>query len=1078
MKATFKISTNIERDSDLDLDYIVTKNSNEVYNRIIYNHAKGQNSFLIIGSYGTGKSSFLWAFQKHLEGKKILFDKPVNGEFKGIESFNFARIIGESKSFKEQFCIKFGLSNFLDCSNKEILKEFEKVYLEVANVQKGLVVIVDEFGKHLEYIAKYNPDEMYFIQELSEYCNNPEKQILFITTLHQNISAYSKGLSSVQKSEWDKVKGRLVDIAFDEPIEQLLFFASEKLKSIKKDFTLDKKFKKNIDNIIESNLIGKVNSEKKQLLEDLYPIDPLAADILTKSLQRYGQNERSLFTFLESVELTNAIKNNTFFTVDDCFDYLINNLSSEIEDSEKNPFKPQWKESILALEKCEFLFDENFESASKILKTICLVNIFSNSIGILDETFLIDYSFNFLNISDSKVILNTLDRNQIIKFSNHRNKFNFTEGTDVDIEFELVNASKFIDNSIKLVSRLKFEFNFDVIPAKRIQFKNGTPRFFDFQIWDEFNTVDPENEIDGYINLIFSNKIELSLIKEKSKKKNNQAQIFVLLKNTEIIEETLFEIDKVNYVISKHSEDKVAVRVLNEEKLFRKNKLEQYVRGALFSKDSIVNWVYNGKEITIDSEKDLNILLSEICETYYDQTPVFKNEMVNKENLSTPILTARKALLRQMIDNGDIEDLGIDITKFPPEKTIYLSLLKKSGIHRFSENAWTFNAPTDESFLSLWSQTEEILKRSIESKKTVSDFYKELKKPPFKLKKGFLEFWVPIFLIVKKEDYSLYSANGEYIPHITSEILDTLHKKPSEYLVKALSNDGVKENYLNVYKQLLDYNNSNVKGLQSSYITIYGNFLKFYRNLEEYSKKTRSIPVAAQGVRDAIANAKDPESALFETIPNALGYHNINFLEENKHQNNFLADLKESVKQIRKAYDDLVELIENTVLDYLQIKVKSFEKYKPILMKKFASINKDLIANDQIKIFFTRVISPLDIKKAYWESLTDAVIGKKLDKVTDEEIGVLLEKFKNNFENLINLLDLHQIETNNEQKVIQLKITHSDGNSDFKKNIIVSKESAKEIQSLEAKLEILLNNNSEINKIALLNLLEKELNKK
>ena len=1074
MKTAFKVSTNIDRDLNADLNYIVTKNSNEVYNRIIFNHAKGQNSFLIIGSYGTGKSSFLWAFQKHLEGK-LFFAKPINGEFNGVKEFNFVRIIGETKSFKEQFCHKFGISKFINSSNKEILKEFDNTFCDIEKENRGLVLLIDEFGKHLEFIAKYNPDEMYFIQELSEYCNNPEKQILFIATLHQNISVYSKGLTIEQKNEWDKVKGRLIDIAFDEPVDQLLFFAAEKIKSISKN-KIDKKTKESFKKIFDSHLIGKVNPEKVQLLEDLFPIDPLAADILTKSLQRYGQNERSLFTFLESVELTNSVSNNSVFTVADCFDYLITNLSSEIEDSERNPFKPQWKEAILALEKSEFLFEDNFISAAKIIKTICLVNIFSNPIGVLNEPFLLNYANDFLKCQDSASIIKLLQKN-IIKFSNHRNKFNFIEGTDVDIEFELVNAAKYVDNTLSVVNRLKSYFEFDVIPAKRIQFKKGSPRFFDFQIWDEFSTIEPENEIDGYINLIFSNKIELSAVIDKSKK-NNLAQVFVLFNNVERIEETIFEIDKVNYVISKHSEDKVAIRILNEEKLFRINKLEQFVRGALFSETSEVKWIYNGEEKTIRSEKDLNILLSEICESYYSKTPVFKNEMVNKENLSTPILTARKSLLRLMIENGDTKDLGIESSKYPPEKTIYLSLLAKTDIHSLSDDTWSFTSPSDETFIPLWDQSEKILQKSIESKKPISDFYKELKKPPFKLKKGFLEFWIPIFLIIKKEDYSLYSSEGEYIPHLTTEVLDLIHKNPSKYVIKALSNDGIRENYLNVYKQLLDYNTSNVKGLQSSYITIYGNFLKFYRNLEEYSKKTRLIPASAQGVRDAIANAKDPESALFETIPNALGYRNVNFNKESKNQKDFLNDLMGSIKEIRKAYDDLIEVIENSVLDYLQIKEKTFEKYKPILQKKFSKINRNLIANDQIKVFFTRVISPLDIKRAYWESLTDAVIGKRLDKITDEEIGILLEKFKSNFENLINLLDLHQIETNNEEKVIQLKISYSDGNSDFKKNIIISKESNKEIESLEAKLANMLNTNSEINRIALLNLLEKELNKK
>jgi ABC-type transporter Mla maintaining outer membrane lipid asymmetry ATPase subunit MlaF len=68
MKKAFKISTNIERDSSIDIDYIVTKNTNDVFDKIMFSHGKGQNSFTIIGSYGTGKSSFLWAIEKHLSG--------------------------------------------------------------------------------------------------------------------------------------------------------------------------------------------------------------------------------------------------------------------------------------------------------------------------------------------------------------------------------------------------------------------------------------------------------------------------------------------------------------------------------------------------------------------------------------------------------------------------------------------------------------------------------------------------------------------------------------------------------------------------------------------------------------------------------------------------------------------------------------------------------------------------------------------------------------------------------------------------------------------------------------------------
>jgi hypothetical protein len=73
--------------------------------------------------------------------------------------------------------------------------------------------------------------------------------------------------------------------------------------------------------------------------------------------------------------------------------------------------------------------------------------------------------------------------------------------------------------------------------------------------------------------------------------------------------------------------------------------------------------------------------------------------MVNREYLSSPILTARKALIRQMINLGDQIDLGFSSTLFPPEKTIYLSLLKNTGIHRTESGHGVYGKPSEKSFI-------------------------------------------------------------------------------------------------------------------------------------------------------------------------------------------------------------------------------------------------------------------------------------------------------------------------------------------------------------------------------------------
>jgi hypothetical protein len=63
MPTKFTTSVNIIRDKGRELNYIPTPNAIRIVDQICNDFKKGIRSFNIIGSYGTGKSSFLWAFQ-------------------------------------------------------------------------------------------------------------------------------------------------------------------------------------------------------------------------------------------------------------------------------------------------------------------------------------------------------------------------------------------------------------------------------------------------------------------------------------------------------------------------------------------------------------------------------------------------------------------------------------------------------------------------------------------------------------------------------------------------------------------------------------------------------------------------------------------------------------------------------------------------------------------------------------------------------------------------------------------------------------------------------------------------------
>ena len=294
MKHTFSLSANIENGFAADAQYIVTPNAQHAIHGIVSDYQTGIHSFTIIGTYGTGKSSFLLALESDLQKQRkqqyLLNPKSLQQTAK----FEILKIVGDYA----EMSILLQRSLNVESSKISVLDELKAYYSRCQKQGKFLVIIIDEFGKVLEHTAKNNPEkELYFLQKLCEVVNNPQRQILLLTTLHQNFSAYAKGMTEEQVNEWTKVKGRFKEITFVEPIEQLLLLASQQLQEERKTI-VGENAKPLCQLAKETHYVSDDFAEQTAL--ELYPLDLFSAYAITAAIQRYGQNERSLFTFLAS----------------------------------------------------------------------------------------------------------------------------------------------------------------------------------------------------------------------------------------------------------------------------------------------------------------------------------------------------------------------------------------------------------------------------------------------------------------------------------------------------------------------------------------------------------------------------------------------------------------------------------------------------------------------------------------------------------------------------------------------------------------------------------------------------------
>lgn len=276
----------------------------------------------------------------------------------------------------------------------------------------------------------------------------------------------------------------------------------------------------------------------------LYPLDLFSAYTITSAIRRYGQNERSLFTFL-AAKGSNSISefeadDHLTYNLQNVYDYILYNFYSYLKDA--NADSMSWgaiKVSIERVEGQDWSDKNEMLNATKLVKAIGLLNLFGTAGFKLTERNLTDYAREAMAMDNAKEIIQKLSAKKIIRYAAYKERFVLFEGTDIDLEAEIIEAGMKVARPDSIVDELSVFFNRRISPVKAHFYQKGTPRFFDYLIREEPLDVVPTGDTDGYIELIFStNKKVLAQIKEFSSE-NDHALIFAYFTNTEAIIEHL-----------------------------------------------------------------------------------------------------------------------------------------------------------------------------------------------------------------------------------------------------------------------------------------------------------------------------------------------------------------------------------------------------------------------------------------------------------------------------------------------------------------------------------------------------------
>ena len=227
--------------------------------------------------------------------------------------------------------------------------------------------------------------------------------------------------------------------------------------------------------------------------------------------------------------------------------------------------------------------------------------------------------------------------------------------------------------------------------------------------------------------------------------------------------------------------------------------------------------------------------------------------------------------------------------------------------------------------------------------------------------------------------------------------------------------------------------------------------LRFFRGLNEYTINTKRLSPKAISLREAIKNAKDPEDALFNQFPNALGFHSISIDDDEEILKSYTFHIQDAIREIRSCYDALLDRIEEKIIHSFYCESNDFEIYKLEIESRLNSINLSLLGTEQ-SIFYKRLISPLDDRASWLKSVADAALGKSIDKMIDEEEVLLVTNLEAYLLGLIKASELHEFKSNENRKMVSIQLFGSTGTM-INDKIIISNEYNKEFESIRMQLK-------------------------
>ncbi|MEI8596410.1 AAA family ATPase [Photobacterium sp. Hal280] len=965
-----------------------------------------QRAFTWTGPFGSGKSSLALALASLLRKNEVsenihelaLVEGFQDAFPKGGKGWLIIPVVGSRSSSISAISQAIQSQTGISISTQE---ELFSTLRNLSLSHDGLLLIIDEMGKLLEGTEQQG-DDIYFFQELAEFVSRAKSNMVLIGILHQSFRQYAKHQNFSEKIqyEWEKVQGRFSDIPLvtssDESIELIG-------KAIKYNGSISEKANEvcfEVASFIKTKRYS-INDNFQKQLKECWPIHPVTAMMLGPASKRqYGQNERSVFGFLSSLEtfgfqyFMRLTEDNLLesYTPDMYWDYLKENLEPSIIASTDSQ---RW---VLANSSIERAIQHGNKLHVSLTKSISVIDLFKNGTGLCASTSILETIC--LNYSQREVqnALQELEEWKIIVFRRFNDAWSVFEGSDFDFNGALrteLNREHFDLHKAEKHVRLH------PVVAKKHLHLTGALR------WMKISVVDSESlrkkitsfkanpsEFGQFLLLLDKDNLDKADLKLLETEKNNsivgipnnRAEIYDLIKEVSALDR-----------IETHQElsgDSVARKELLERRRVSVERIKHSVSVSIGN----AKW-YSSESLNGEYCKNISQLCSNLADKIFSHTPRISSELINRDVLSSNSVKARRTLLYKMLESEQREDLGIE--GYPAEKGLYLTCLKATQMHQLNPKTgqWAFLKPTlqESTIPLLWEEAMKLINLN-DRKRNVSDIYELWKQPPFGVKEGLLPLLFWVFYFANKSKLGLYK-DQYYLPNVDEVTLDESLQNISRFELQGIEITKSRKALLEGISKVLRNLNCRVSEAASPLEAARG-LVALIRRLPKWTRSTRNFSKETLKLRDELGRASDPHKVIFHDISSIYKISDID---------NILEKLQESLSDLVNAYPRMLNELSSLLF-------KELNDDDVTRLNERASVIKDRASTLAENAFISRM-SSFDGSEFALKNVLGAIVEKKTEDWTDFDVITAKNRIAEvcmQFRKLETLAHIHGLENQRE----------------------------------------------------------------